>query len=196
MALNDIFSVKLTGTYLGKNVISQFFYRQTVNDIGGVGTAVELGERFFTVVALEIMQASSEEYTITQTETIGIRAPATFNYLDTFSQDGDLTALGAPSPAWLAQGYRYARVAPGQRYGYKRFPAPPGDFIDGNNTITAFQTTYADPLAAALGADLTAAGLTFTPFIASRPIVYGVQPTGYDAGGVTYRGLTSQNTRK
>lgn len=196
MASGDIHQLTVTGSYLGQTVVNRWFYRQNSADIGGVGTEVELVQEFQTEVLEVLMNAMSDEYSISLIEGVGLRDPGTFNYTAPIAIDGDLTMLGAPSPAFLAIALRFQRVAPGQRYGYKRFPAPPGDFIDGNSTIPTYQSTYGDPLASAMSATLTPAGLSFSPFVASRPILFGANPSGYVSSFVSYRGLTTQNTRK
>lgn len=196
MASGDIHQLTVTGTYLGQAIVNRWFYQQVSGDIPSIGTEVELVNEFQSAVLEVLMNAMSEEYSISLIEGVGLRDPGTFNYTAPIAIDGDLTMLGAPQPAFMAVAFRFQRLAPGQRYGYKRFPAPPGDFIDGNNTIAAYQSTYADPLAAAMAATLSPAGLTFVPFVASRPITLGANPSGYVSSFVSYRGLTTQNTRK
>lgn len=196
MAIFDVFAVRSEGTYLGQNVTNLFHYVQTTGDISGVNTTQQLVDGFVAAVIPEIMAGMSDGYVLSFLESFAYRDPAVYNASTTLSVAGGLSGLGADSPAWLAVAYRYQRPAPGTRYGYKRFPAPPQDFVDGNNTISAYASTYGLPTATALESGVTAGGISWIPYVASRPFSFGSNPGGYSTLTVNYRGLTSQNTRK
>lgn len=103
---------------------------------------------------------------------------------------------GERMPEFVAWGFRYNRDAVGVRSGAKRFGSvAEGDVQDGSATsgIITDLNTLADRLGAAIQVGLVD---TWFPVILERPVTVGGPWNYHGLSGVSYQGVTTQNTRK
>lgn len=198
MASGDVFVVKLFGNYDADETLNVFHYVQEGPDIGGVNTVAELINGFIGVIGSSLQAPLVDDAFFTRIEAFGYRAPAIYNDIRAIAWQGDIVpgSDNEGAPSFLTLTFRSSRNGPGTRYGYKRFSGIPTDFINRNRiTDTAYLTLLSD-LAGDLGNQLTAGGLTFTPFIVQGPKNLGTNPLGYRATTWAFNGIGTQNSRK
>jgi len=195
-SVGNVYQTVFTLNYLGK-VINNVFHDVLIT-VGSPSQGAEaleaIYEEIWTEVIAPLVVTGIELATI---YVINLALPTDFK-LATPALPGGV-AVGAENfmPSYNALSFRWARIAPGQRYGFKRFAGISDTMVAGNSFTGA--TALTDALAATLqetkgGVEFD--GWAFNPFIAHRPIVLGTNPTGYTPNGCVFRGLTTQNTRK
>lgn len=124
-----------------------------------------------------------------------------FNYHDLADFDEQLisgftgTVTGERLSGFNAWGFRYARGAIGQRYGYKRFAGVAENDVSGESPIAA-AVTRLNALAAVMPQIITAGGTTLQAFIAKRPLTLGANPLGQLSTSAAFQRITTQNSRK
>jgi hypothetical protein len=191
MSFGDVFKLTLKGTLLGQQTNNVFHYRQTVGILGG-STMVD---RFLAEVFPDIKSVLASQATFTAVEWINYNDPSDFGLTPiTTGQNG--ARSGEVLPAFIAWGFNYNRSSRVTRNGSKRFAGVmEGDVINGL-AVPAFLNVLED-VAGQLGQDLQA-GLTEM----WRPVIARISTDGAtviqtnDVQNVTYRRITTQNSRK
>lgn len=192
-AIGDIYQLVLTSDYAGE-VLSNVFHYQLTAIGAGQGGADNLNQAFADGVTPALSTLVSENMVQRDLYTVCLNDMNDFHTLP-LNIDGLLDPSGGLNmPSWVALSYRYTRVAAGQRYGYKRFGGLLDTQVAANNFVG--NNAAAEALRDVLAGILDDNTWSFRPFIASRPIVYGTNPSGYVPGGVAFRGITSQLSRK
>lgn len=196
-AVGDVFQVTLTSSYLGKTINNVWHYVVSVLGDPAAFPQFQLEAFVNEFIQNRIADLVNEEFEFLTLYTINYNDPSEFALSDLNGFGALPTDDDAALPSYLALAFRYARVAGGQRYGYKRLAGlvesqVSGNTFSGNNTDA---TALADAMYASSN-PATYNGWIFTPFIASRPLVLGTNPVGYIPSACVFRGLTTQNTRK
>lgn len=197
MAYQDVYQIKLKGTYLGREILNVFNYHWDVGNIAG--NALTWNATFQSDVIPFILPLVNDLLTFTEVEVINWRDPSDFD-VQAISEVGEIdTTSDNPLAAWLTLLFRYNRIHPGQNHGFKRFAGGVesqfnGDSFTGN-------TTDRDALILALESPLTASsGRSAHPFIVDTtttpPPALGANPSGYVPTSVAFRGLGTQKSRK
>lgn len=196
-AVGDIFQLTVRGSYLGVATYNVFHYKLiSTGTTPSVSVPHELVDQFDEQVVPKWMALLTEEWISNQQRCIGLREGT--EYLDAAGFVGGLATTDPDEnePTFVTLTYRYLRTSVLQRYGYKRFSGIHQQDIAGN-TIDVGAVDASDELAAELQATLTSdANWIFRPFVASRPINLGSNPSGYEVFNVVFNGVGTQNSRK
>lgn len=194
--VGDVLQLNLVSTYLGQTLNNIFHFQ--ITQVGSVVNAsTALGTGFGDNVLDDIRAITSDQITYNHADIVNIRDVSDFAQ-DDYSVTGSLTGgTTLDLPSYIGLGFRYNRVGPGQRHGYKRFGGLIESQVSGNSY--AGNPTLAADLATALiynqGSD-TYNSWRWSPFVASRPIVFGATPSGYVPVTSLFQGVTTQNSRK
>ena len=197
MAYQDVYQIKLTGEYLGRQTLNVFNY---IWDVGNsAGNSLTWADTFLDDVMPSILPMINDLAHFSLLETINWRDPSDFDTqaID-FTGEQDTTSNN-PLAAWLTLLFRYNRNHPGQNHGFKRFAG--GTEAQFNGDSYTGSNTERDALSAALAAPLTApAGREAHPFVVATyttpPPALGSNPSGYVPTSVIFRGLGTQKSRR
>lgn len=195
MADGSIWQIKLHTEVLGKDCLNVFHFRQGPGTVGG-NLAEEVLNAFWAQIDAELLACIHPANTVSFVEGVELDFPAAFGSV-TISDPGTWVDADERGPAQRNQtmSFRYQRAAANQRHGYKRFSGMSADAVEDGKWGSALVTKALD-LELKLEAGFTAGTILFQPFVASRPIVVGSNPSGYvPLAAVFYNGGT-QNTRK
>lgn len=194
--VGDIYQLTLFASFLGQAITNVFHYR--LLEVGsGAGGADNLGASFADNILDDLIPLQSESLGYTGLVCMNlhnlsdfVETPLTLEGLLEIADDNN-------APSYVALVYRYGRTAAGQRYGYKRFSGLVESQISGN-AFTGNVTDANDLATALIGnqGGVLYDGWSFKPFIASRPIVYGDNPSGYVPPNCVFRGVTTQVSRR
>lgn len=193
MAVNDIYQIRLNGTY-GPGQWSNVWYYQMVAGASSGDIAQDLWEQFNAVVLPFLAPLQSTTIVYTSLEVVNMRN--TLDYQTGLGiTDGGSVSGEALAPTVAFQ-YRQARPAPGFRYGYKRFIGAPESHALGALWSPPAEAAYA--LASAMEASLEGSLGAFEHVIVGSPRVFGANPpVRYLAKDWTPRQyLSSQVTRQ
>lgn len=196
MAAGDIVQIKLTTNVVGKTTYNIFYYMQQAGGSIPGDLAATVNDAFWASINGQLRACLHPSTVVNQSELVFLTFLSAWNVktINATGQWSDVSERG-PAPRYNAIGLRYNRVAIGQRHGYKRFSGAAAEAIeDGgwNVALGALATT----LATAIQGGFTAGTTAFLPFVAHRPIVLGMNPTGYVPGSVSYYDNSTQNSRK
>lgn len=194
MAINDVYQVRLQGTYQGVSWANVWYF---VQQAGAANSATNLATRFQTQDLDPISDFQNSTVNYTDLSVINYRNPLDSVLVVPTITAGQRVGTSNPAPTFLAGGIRFYRNGPGTRYPYKRLVG----LLEED-----FNANALEPAAVAL---LVAAGtamvlnhvqgadtwryvqITGTPVLGVNPtikfIVPGFVPTVY---------LATQNTRK
>lgn len=194
--LGDVYEVRAEGTYDGIQTVNVFHFRVTGLGSDSATLSGPLATAFLapTVsIAAKWVACVHTSWALNKITTFNYRAPTDFTEVAGLAVAGTVT--GQRLSSFNAWGFRYARSAIGQRYGYKRFAGVGEADIDGS-IPTSGALTRLNALAAALPGVTTAGGSVLQAFIAERPLVLGVNPNGQLSFSVGFSRVTTQNSRK
>jgi len=196
MAAGSIYQIKLTSTVLGKDVYNIFHYQQGSGGSIPGDQATTINNAFWASIDTELLAIMHPSNSVKSAELFELDFLSVWN-LKTISAAGTWTDASEQGAAFRQNtvGLRYNRVAVGQRHGYKRFSGAAVEAAE-DGVWGAAMVVLAGALADALDGGFDAGTVHFSPFIASRPIVLGVNPSGYVPSGVDFYQGSSQNTRK
>lgn len=199
------FQLTLQGTYAGQAVVNVFYYRKAT--VGVVGDANRLNAAFQEDVLPHILNVSNTFVTYHTLTVINLDLLQDFDIDSPSGLTGEITTT-QPGAKFLAYGFRYMRTTRQGRDGSKRFVGISEDLINDTGLSYSGPLVTAIPaLAQQLGAGISALGADFSPMIPYRiwyanqvpedpnPGRYILQDL-FPVGTVSYRGLTTQNSRK
>lgn len=190
MAINDIYRLTASGTYLGQATKNMFYYKQTLET--ATDNAETLRTLWIATTLPSLQTIQTQQFFWTRIEVQNIAVVADFDEFNIFAAGSLVTTTQAPP--FAACMFSSNRAGFGTRRGYKRIAGLDGALIDGNDyTIGSVILTA---VATELGSDLTDALDTFAPVIAKRPIVIGINPSTFLADSWAYQRVTTQNSRK
>jgi len=194
-SVGDVFQVTVTTEFLGQQCLNVYHY--VVSQLGDPEDLPQYQLEAFVdgVVSSQVRALQSDLVTYQSQYTVNLNNPEEYSLADLDSEGGIDSDLDAALPSFVAMVYRYGRRAAGTRYGYKRYAGLVESQVAGNTWAAGAPTLLVAALAASSDAG-TYQGWVFTPFIASHPIVLGTNPSGYQPNGVTFRGVTTQRSRK
>lgn len=196
MAVGDIIQIKLASTSNGQEMLNVFYFQQQAGGSIPGNLAQTVNEAFWDAFDTDWLDILHPSTTVVSSELIFLAFPEAWHNL-AINDPGtwtDISEAGA-APAFLSAGFRYVRQSPGQRHGYKRVSGLAVEAQEDGGVSASF-IALAVELAAVMQAGFTAGTTQFMPFVASRPIVLGTNPTGYVPSAVVFYGLGTQNTRK
>jgi len=195
-AANDILQLVVRSTYLGQNITNVFHYR--VNVVGGTLTSTNALNTAFAAICLSPWRAfvNSGQF-FTDFYTVNLNDPADMDTWVVGAAGTVAATLAQQLPSYIATVFKFERTSAAFRNGWKRLAGCYDDMTTGNTW--SGNTTQANAVASAFQSTLTQGvgpSWSFQPFIARRPIVYGSNPLGYATNVVTFKGVSTQNTRK
>ena len=194
--VNDIYQTTLTFLYRGQ-VMNNVWHDKMIT-VGSAGTPAEnLAEWYASLWANELGAVIVAQCELQTIYTVCLHDPSDF-LLAPINTGGSI-AVGAENglPSVVSIGFRQARVAAGQRNGYKRFSGLDERNVTGNTwvglgtEIEALRLKIQEPRETGTFEDNL-----FAPFIAHRPITLGTNPTGYLPGNVSFMGVRIQGSRR
>jgi len=196
--LGDILEVKLFGVCNSIDTLNVFYYANVAHAGGSTSDISALSEAFGTVLVPQIAAplTNAAHFSLV-TVAYAIEPDLIDSFIVDVSGGGESETL----PVFNAIGFRYERTSVNVRSGAKRFAGVPEDGQNAGVITPTYQTTC-ETLATQLGAILTwpdpVPTYGFAPVILSRYLdgALRVPPVAYDIAGVTFTGITSQNTRK
>lgn len=194
-AVGDIIKCVVTQTLLG--IVANNVWHFKVQVVGTEGTASEaINEwmRLFIENHLSLIQDNDVLYT--GLYSVNYHDGADFNFIDPDLQGQHSVGTGSAMPSWVCFVFRAARVAAGQRYGYKRIAGVIEEAVSGN-TVTGDTGEIADIVAelnSTIGG-VSLGGWQFQHYIATGAKVLGTNPAGYVPGLWSFRGINSQRSR-
>jgi hypothetical protein len=186
-----LFQVKLHGTIFdGTNVILNVFGFKSFLAVSDEPAA--LAEAFENQYLPDIVAVLNDGYLAVLIEVFEMNGTGYANRI--ISEYG--TRTGNTEPKFVAWGFRYQRAVQGQRSGAKRF-GPVTDTDVDNGGATGGALTLLQALAVTLGTPIMEGIIeTWFPIILVRPATEEDPWVSHDISGVTYIGVTTQNTRK
>lgn len=195
-SLGDVYEVRAEGTLSGIQCINTFHFKVTGvgSDIGFLsGNLITAFAAPTVSIAAKLIAVVSTQYNLSKIVAFNYADPSDFTEYLTGGIAGLVT--GDRLSSFNAWGFRYARNAIGERYGYKRFAGVAESDVQGQ-VPTAGAITRLNALAAVLPGIATSGGTSFTAFIAKRPLVIGVNPLGQPSFSAAFIRITTQNSRK
>lgn len=194
MALNDVYQIKLTGTYQGITWNNVWWYRQLA---GAATTATALGPAWQTGVHANLAAFQNDEVDYTQLSVINYRLPSDSILSTPTITAGARAGTSNPAPTFLSASIRWNRNGPGTRYSYTRLVGLLEEDFSANAleaAAVALLTTAANSMTNTL---ISGANQWQRVQVGGNPTL-GVNPTvnfALTTPGLAYR-LGTQNTRK
>lgn len=192
MAVGDIYKATLK-SLLKAQECENVFYFAVDTDPGSTSSATVVGGlvRDTFVPLLTAVQSDQLQYTEVQVQNImQIGDFTTLAVTDTGAVSGDVM------PTYVAFGFSYNRGLRLGNNGRKAFAGvPESSVVDGVVTDSGVLAALGD-LASELGATHVLTGVTYRPIIYRIPDPDHVNGTAFPVGSVTYKRITTQNSRK
>jgi len=194
MAINDIYQVVLSGTYLSESWSNVFWFIQQSGPSSLA--AANLADSFEFQDLPNIADFMNDSVGIDSLSVINYNDPLDSVLVAPTITDGARTGTSDPAPSFLSGTIRFTRNGPGTRYPYKRFVGLLEEDINGNNlevaTIALLTTIASDLL---LNHIFGAYSWRYCQ-IGGTPSL-GTNPTlNFIVGGLSAVRLGTQNTRK
>jgi len=193
MAVNDLWSVRVTQVQDGQDCLNQYFYRE-LSTPSSTPAWLALAVAFNGTVIPSLQLVQSTDLGYTNVDFFNLDDPTEFGTATT-------TAVGLVAsealPPFVAWSFRLNRITRAVRNGYKRIPGVPESF-QANGTATTAAIVLLTNSAAILAGTLTESGGSgvWKPQVVRR--LPGPPPTHtpFDFGLCQYLAITSQVSRK
>lgn len=171
--------------------INAVFYYHTV---AGSGTADDLAEAFFADVLPAILAATAQTTVYQSMEVTGVQGIFDIESR-VFDSPGEIAVDGEPD--FVAWQWRFNRIDAQDRHGFKRLSGVPDDYWVAGAPTATYNTELA-AVTAALDAIINFSVPTYRLAIQRRQDnnVELDPPLYYDFLNVTFRGITTQSSRK
>jgi len=185
-----VYELVLKGELLGQEVANVFHYGLSA----GSGNADLVCSDFAGDMLPSIVAIASQDLTYTEVNARGVQIATDFD--DNLISEAGL-ALFPTEPRFVAWSYRANRPDGLSRHGFKRFAGvADGWWEDGE--IDPTYNSLLQAVATAWAGGLASAGATWVPLVQRRPNPPspGSAPTYWTFNTATFRGITTQNTRK
>ncbi len=194
MSVGDIYQLVYNQDLASQLVVNVFHYLQTAPVAGGLPSE-DLADGFEAAQAAAYETVLASAWNGLGTETVNIADP--FDFDDRLYSPALVgVRVGQFIASSICWSFRYNRIAPGTRSGWKRLSGLSEDDVQGQ-TPDAGVVAALDAAAVVLAADVVSGGGTFVPVVVKRPIILGVNPTVfYTPTGVDFRGVGTQVSRK
>jgi hypothetical protein len=195
LAILDVYNIKLFSVLQNVEMLNVFNYIVSGGTVDSAD-AQEVSDKFNSDVLTKIAAICAIEVDFERIETFQWGNPSDTALIPKGSlseQDGLRT--GEAMASFSAWSYTLNRSVPGQRSGGKRFAGISETDLDGYTPETAVLTPIAQ-LSTALASVLVGSNAEYSQFVARRPLVLGVTPTGYVPATISFGGVGTQNTRK
>lgn len=189
-----------TGTKVWRLTHNQALYGKLVQNVYYFGTsdaggnAHDLNAAFNSAWIPNIRNIQSEDLTYDNLDSVGVVGVFDF---DTFSL-ADGGSIAAPSePVFVAWSFRQDRAAANERHGYKRY-AGVADISWADGAIDPAFLPTLDALATELNDAIAFGTPVYVPLI-QRRFLDNIElevPEYYTYGTASFRGISTQNTRK
>lgn len=207
MALNDIYRVTLTQVWDGDSPVSlNVFYYKEISTIPGSDNSAELAAQFALNVDVPIRAIQADIVSTIEISVENIVPSADNTYLAYTAGTRPGSNTSGALPPYVAWAFRLNRNNSAVRNGAKRFwGVAESDQEDG--IAVAGIVTALNAVSTAIGATLGTGGTTslYQPriFRAGRPVqvipektIPALLQNDYDVASVSYRQISSQNSRK
>ena len=200
--LNTDFRCTLHQDHSGQPCMSVFWYRKL--SAHAPGDAQNLWAALNTDLMNAIIAIQHTGVVYTGLEVVNLVDPTDYWSADPTAVNGAIAST-SPAPRFVAYGFRLNRSTRAGRHGYKRFVGVAEELVSGGSTSVSGALITAIPnLATVLAGTVNEGGNTYQHMIPHR-VPDPDPPLGeedyiltdlYPISGVTFYGLTSQNTRK
>jgi hypothetical protein len=193
MALNDVYSIVLTGQVLSQLMVNVFHYRQST---AGTADLSLLALAANTAVRDVVLVGLSGQANYTKTEVLQVTGGSNYFVEEYTAVPGGTS--GECLPPAVCFTYKYVRAQLGRRHGYKRFSGVL-ETAQTNGIVAAALATYVSGVAAALAADLVPSDSIHYKPVVLHKMLNGqpvVPPVAQDISTVIYSHLGTQNSRK
>lgn len=194
MAVGDIYQVTYFQDIIGQPIANVFHYLQVSAVTGGL-PAEDLAQGFEVLIAPAYEPILQTSWRGLGTETINVGDLLDFDVRD-YTTPFEGARVGERVSNVVCWSFRYNRLGPGQRSGWKRLSGLSETDVSGQAPAPGI-TTALDDFAEILQTVFEAGGGLWAPAVVKRPIIFGTAPTVfYVPSTVDFRGVGSQVSRK
>jgi len=200
MASGDLYTLVDQQIYVTADAnpaLNVYAFRQN----SGSGTAIDLANAFRgailpLIVGVQSVAVGHVDFTVTNLDN-----PSDFVVSPVSSEDGTGTQTGDCLPRYNAFAFFYARATRDSRNGWKRIMGVPESVQVNGEVTNSGELAALATLAAGMAAGLVdGGGNSWSPRIYRREVIKDdvviVARADFGISGVSYHGLTTQNTRK
>lgn len=191
MAIGDRFQLIDAQYYLGQGILNVFHYKA----IAGSTPNAQYLVAGYLVSVMTPMRAC-QDVDMEHISITALNLDDTSDFWVEVPTSGNLgTYTGThPLASWVALSFMYHRADRAVRNGWKRIAGIDEEVVAGNEVVSGFMTTV-NALASAFASTIDVSGTQYVPVIVRKNVV----PTAsldFAITGVSFRALTTQNTRK
>lgn len=181
--------------YIGQDVLNVYYYKQ----IGGLGGDAEtLVGLFQSFILPAILTIQNDQLTHISLACRNLDDPMDF-FVQVFLVPQAGTWLDPGGPPFIAASFMYHRAQLNVRNGWKRFAGVPNDQIDGGTPSASYATACAGIVDDLFANPVDGAQNVWTPLIMRKtydPLTGITTYTDFPVASVSFRGISTQNTRK